>query len=67
MYKIISKIIVDRMKPIMGRFISEEQFGFLPNRQILDAVGITHEFPHLVKRNKKNAFILKMDLIKAYD
>ena len=67
MYKIITKIIVDRMNPIIGRFILEDQFGFLPNRQILDAVGIVQECIHFVKKYKQNAFILKMDIIKAYD
>ena len=40
LYKIITKIIVERLKPYMGKFISENQFGFLPNKQLLDAVGL---------------------------
>jgi hypothetical protein len=38
-YKIISKIIVDRIKPILSRSLSEEQLGFLQGRQIQDAIG----------------------------
>ena len=39
-YKVISKVITNMMKPIMDKYIFEEQFGFLSNRQILDAIGI---------------------------
>ena len=40
LYKIITKIIAGRLKEGSGKFISAEQFGFLPRRQITDAVGI---------------------------
>jgi hypothetical protein len=38
-YKIISKIIANRIKPILSRSLSEEQLGFLQGRQIQDAIG----------------------------
>jgi hypothetical protein len=33
-YKIISKVIADRIKPFLSRSLSEEQLGFLQGRQI---------------------------------
>ena len=39
-YKIIGKIISTRIKKILGIIISKEQFGFLPGREIHEAVGI---------------------------
>jgi hypothetical protein len=39
-YKVISKIIAQRLRPILSRSLSEEQFGFLKGRQINDAIGI---------------------------
>lgn len=66
-YKIIRKIILERLKPFLGRWILEEQFGFLPNRQILDALGVAQECLHSIKKNKDEALILKLDLQKAYD
>ena len=47
--------------------MSAEQFGFLSNQQIFNAVGIMQESLYLVKVKKLNDFILKMDLEKAYD
>ena len=38
-YKIIGKIISTRIRRVLGRYISGEQFGFLPGRQIHDVVG----------------------------
>jgi len=40
MYKLISKVITRRFKPILSKFILEEQFGFIEGRQIHDAIGI---------------------------
>ena len=40
-YKIISKVISRRIRPILSKALSEEQLGFLKGRQILDAIGTT--------------------------
>jgi hypothetical protein len=49
-YKLISKIISRRLRPMLSAFIGEEQFGFLHNRQIHDAVSIAQEVLHSVKK-----------------
>lgn len=66
-YKIISKVIASRIKPFMLRWIFVEQFGFLENRQILDAIGVAQETLHYIKSKKMSSIILKLDLVKAYD
>jgi len=43
LYKIIAKIIANRLKPILSRHISPEQFSFLHNIQIHEAIGTAHE------------------------
>lgn len=57
-YKIISKIISERLKPILANVISLEKFGFLHNRKILDAVVIKQEGLHLIKTKNISALIL---------
>lgn len=66
-YKIISKIIANRTKPILSRSLSEEQLGSFQGRQIQDAIGIVHECLHNIKKNKLKSLVLKLDLQKAYD
>ena len=51
-YKVIAKIIAQRIKPILSKVITEEQFGFLQNRQILDAVYIAQEVIYTIKKEK---------------
>jgi hypothetical protein len=66
-YKVISKIIANRIKPFLSRSLSEEQLGFLQGRRIQDAIGTTHESLHSIKKKKLKSLILKLDLRKAYD
>jgi hypothetical protein len=66
-YKLISKIIANRVKPILSRFLSFEKLGFLKGRQITDAIGKAQECLHSIKSKKSKALILKLDLKKAFD
>ena len=66
-YKIIGKIISTCIKKILGRIISNEQFGCLPGRQIHDALGIIQEGLHTIHCKGMKSVVLKFDLSKAYD
>eukprot|EP00253_Pinus_taeda_P029607 PITA_29607 len=67
MFKIISRIIAERMKHILNSFISRDQHAFLKGRIILDAVAMTQESLFSMLSNNLDAAILKIDLQKAYD
>ena len=47
--------------------MSKEQFRFLNNRKIMEAIGVAQEGLHSIKTKKMKSFMLKMDHIKAYD
>jgi hypothetical protein len=66
-YKIMMKIIALRIKPSLAEMVTKEQFAFLPNMQIMGVIGIAQRMFAFNKNKKRNALILKMDLIKAYD
>ncbi|XP_071925086.1 uncharacterized protein [Coffea arabica] len=69
-YKIITKILVNRLKPILGQCISQNQSAFVPGRQIIDNVLMAHEYIHWLngKRNGKETYMtVKFDMSKAYD
>lgn len=50
-YKIISKLISLRLKPVLDEIISENQSAFIPGRAISDNVLITHEVLHYLKNS----------------
>lgn len=69
-YKIISKILVKRLKTHLPNIISENQTAFTPGRNISDNVIIAQEAYHALKVSKrisKSYMALKTDITKAYD
>lgn len=67
LYKIIAKIIANRIKPILSEHISQEQFAFLHNRHIHKAISSAQEALHSIKLKKLKGMALKIDLSKAFD
>eukprot|EP00253_Pinus_taeda_P019557 PITA_19557 len=66
-YKIISKVVALRLKPVLPFIISPEQSGYVEGRQIMDGIILTHEISHSLKHSKKLGILLKIDLSKAFD
>jgi len=69
LYKILAKILVNRLRPILQRIIHPAQNAFVPNRtihhNILSAHEIINKFRHF--KGKKGYVALKLDMEKAYD
>lgn len=69
-YKVIAKILTNRMRDLMSRIISPNQRAFLAGRLIQDNIILSHEAFHYLKRKKTGSkweFVLKVDMNKAYD
>ncbi|GLT63047.1 hypothetical protein SLA2020_356410 [Shorea laevis] len=68
-YKIISKILVHRLKPWMDKIISPCQSSFIPGRQGTDNVLVLQELVYSFKKKtgRGGDMICKLDLEKAYD
>jgi len=66
-YKIIFKIIANRLRPILSRHIAPQQFSFLESRQIHEAIGSTQEAILSIWTKHLKRVILKIDLSKAFD
>ncbi|WMV52976.1 hypothetical protein MTR67_046361 [Solanum verrucosum] len=67
MYKIIAKLITERMKTVMGRLINEHQMAFLKDRQIMNASLLANELVDSRVKQKIPGILCKLDIEKAYD
>ncbi|KAL0462809.1 UNVERIFIED_CONTAM: hypothetical protein Slati_0168500 [Sesamum latifolium] len=68
LYKIITKIIVHRMQPVMRKIVSPSQNAFVPGRRISNNILLAQElFTGYNRRDFPPRCALKMDLKKAYD
>lgn len=68
-YKIVTKILVNRMKGLMEKIIAPAQCSFVPGRHSSNNIIIMQEIIHSMKKKKqKSGFMaIKIDLEKAYD
>lgn len=66
-YKILAKVLANRLKKVVPRVIGEAQSAFLGGRNILDGVLIANEFVDWWKVNRKKGVVLKLDFQKTYD
>eukprot|EP00253_Pinus_taeda_P031914 PITA_31914 len=66
-YKIISKILANRIKKILPSLIFENQGGFVPRRHITDNVTLIQEAIHNSMSRKEKGMIIKLDMASAFD
>ena len=67
LYKIITKVLANRLKRVMGKVVSNSQNVFVGRRQILDAILVTNEAIDLRKRSVGAGLVCKLDIEKAYN
>ncbi|KAL5769784.1 hypothetical protein ACOSP7_013938 [Xanthoceras sorbifolium] len=69
MYKVVSKIIVQRLRGMLLSLISPSQVALVPGRQIQDNIIMAQEILQKFKMTKgeKGNFTWKIDLMKAYN
>lgn len=69
-YKLISKVLANRLRSILPSIIDENQSAFVPGRLISDNILLSSEVFHFMHHNqakKRGYMALKLDMSKAYD
>jgi hypothetical protein len=70
LYKVVSKLLANRLKVCLDQCISPEQSASVEGRSILDNAQVAIEVIHAMKRRTrgtKGDLTLKIDISKAYD
>ncbi|CAL1377102.1 unnamed protein product [Linum trigynum] len=70
LYKVITKIMAERLACLLPRIVPEGQNAFIRERQIVENILLGHELMHYLKiknQGKKGYMALKVDMEKAYD
>lgn len=68
-YKIVTKILGQRLRPVMSQLVNPCQNSFIPNRQSRDNIVIAQEIFHSLRHRKGKTgwMAIKIDLENAYD
>ncbi|GKC22688.1 putative RNA-directed DNA polymerase [Tanacetum coccineum] len=66
-YKIIAKILTNRLAFVISSVVSDCQMAFIKGRQIINGPLLVDEIIAWAKQKKKKMFILKVDFEKAFD
>jgi hypothetical protein len=68
-YKLITKIMVNRLRPFLDQIVGPFQSSFIPGRGTTNNAIILQEAIHSMRKSKrkKGDMVFKIDLEKAYD
>jgi len=66
-YKIIAKLLAERIKKVLPSVVDESQSAFLKDRGILDSLLMTNEVVEDIRRRGRSGLCLKVDFEKAYN
>ena len=68
--RIISKVLINRIKCILPNVISDSQSAFVPDRSITDNTIVAFKMLHRVRNRRKGRtghMAVKLNISKAYD
>ena len=67
-YRILSKLLANRLKPLLPRLIDLNQTAFIQDWRISDSILLAHELCHKLHTNQGRPWMcIKLDMRKAFD
>ena len=68
-YKLVTKVLVNKIRPMLNNLVSPLQTAFVPGRKGMDNMIIVQELIHTMKqkKGKQGYMAIKVDLEKVYD
>jgi hypothetical protein len=66
-YKILTKLLADRLGLVIHKIIADTQTAFIRDRYIMKGIVILHETIHEIHHKKMSGVLFKIDFEKAYD
>ena len=67
LYKLIAKVLANRLKRVMHSLINRAQNAFVDGRWIMDAFLLVNEVIDTILKRKERGILCKMNIEKAYD
>lgn len=65
-FKIITKLLANRLSPLLGKLIDQSYTTYVRNRVIFDNIVYAQEILYQVKQNKSKDILFKLDFEKAF-
>lgn len=70
LYKVITKVLANRLKKVLSFIISKNQSAFSPRKLLSDNVMVAYEMLHSMRsrqKGKTESMAIKFDMSKVYD
>ena len=67
LYKLIVKVLANRLKKVMSKLVNTAQNTFVVGRQILDASLIANEVIDSITKKKEKGILYKLEIEKTYN
>ena len=67
LYKLIAKVIANRLQSVIGKLINKDQTGFMKGRYIGENIRLISDVIEYCKMDKKDGILLAVDYRNAFD